>query len=46
MYPALNMAESTLREGLQVMEESIAYVEKHGHDECDAPAYPSGVSGF
>jgi 4-aminobutyrate aminotransferase-like enzyme len=46
MYPALNMEESTLREGLQVMEEAIAYVEEHGHDEGDAPAYPAGVSGF
>ncbi|MDE0757073.1 MAG: aspartate aminotransferase family protein [Pseudomonadales bacterium] len=46
MYPALNMEESTLREGLQVMEEAIAYVEKHGHAEGDAPAYPAGVSGF
>ena len=46
MYPALNMEESTLRERLQVMEEAIAYVEEHGHDEGDAPAYPAGVSGF
>lgn len=46
MYPALNMEESTLREGLQVMEQAIIDVEKHGHAEGDTPAYPSGVSGF
>jgi 4-aminobutyrate aminotransferase/4-aminobutyrate aminotransferase/(S)-3-amino-2-methylpropionate transaminase len=46
MYPALNMEEATLREGLQVMEQAIAHVEKHGHTEGDAPAYPAGVSGF
>jgi acetylornithine/succinyldiaminopimelate/putrescine aminotransferase len=46
LYPALNMEESVLREGLQVMEDAIQHVEKHGHTEGDAAAYPSGVSGF
>ena len=46
MYPALNMAESVLREGLQIMEDAIRHVEKHGHTEGDAAAYPSGVAGF
>ena len=46
MYPALNMDESVLREGLQVMEDAIKHVEKHGHTEGDAVAYPSGVAGF
>jgi acetylornithine/succinyldiaminopimelate/putrescine aminotransferase len=46
MYPALNMEESVLREGLQVMEDAIRHVEKHGHTEGDAEAYPSGVAGF
>jgi 4-aminobutyrate aminotransferase-like enzyme len=46
MYPALNMAESVLREALDIMEEAIRHVEKHGHTEGDAAAYPSGVAGF
>jgi acetylornithine/succinyldiaminopimelate/putrescine aminotransferase len=46
MYPALNMEESVLREGLQIMEEAIQHVEKEGHIEGDAVAYPSGVAGF
>ena len=46
MYPALNMDESVLREGLEVMEDAILHVEKHGHTEGDAAAYPSGVAGF
>jgi 4-aminobutyrate aminotransferase/(S)-3-amino-2-methylpropionate transaminase len=46
MYPALNMQESVLREGLQVMEDAIRDVEKHGHTEGNMAAYPSGVSGF
>ena len=46
MYPALNMDESVLREGLQVMEDAIRYVNEHGHTEGDAAAYPSGVAGF
>jgi len=46
MYPALNMQESVLREGLQIMEDAIAHVEEHGHTEGDAAAWPSGVAGF
>jgi acetylornithine/succinyldiaminopimelate/putrescine aminotransferase len=46
MYPALNMDESVLREGLQIMEDAIRHVEEHGHIEGDMPAYPCGVAGF
>jgi 4-aminobutyrate aminotransferase-like enzyme len=46
MYPALNMEESVLREGLQIMEDAIRHVEQHGHTEGDRAAYPSGVAGF
>ena len=46
MYPALNMEESVLREGLAIMEEAIRHVERHGHEEGDTVAYPSGVAGF
>jgi len=46
MYPALNIKESVLREGLEIMEEAIRHVERHGHTEGNAPAYPSGVAGF
>lgn len=45
-YPALNMQESVLREGLQIMEDAIAQVEAHGHTEGDGAAWPSGVAGF
>jgi hypothetical protein len=40
------MDEATLREGLAIMEDAIHYVAKHGHDEGDSPAFPSGVAGF
>jgi len=46
MYPALNMSEKNLREGLQVMESAIDHVSRHGQVEGDGPAYPSGVAGF
>jgi 4-aminobutyrate aminotransferase/(S)-3-amino-2-methylpropionate transaminase len=46
MYPALNMDESVFREGLQVMQEAISYVDQHGHSEGGGPAWPTGVSGF
>ena len=46
MYPELNMDESVLREGLQIMEDAIRHVDEHGHTEGDAAAYPSGVAGF
>jgi len=35
-----------LREGLKIMEDAIRHVEKHGHVEGNAAAYPSGVGGF
>lgn len=43
MYPALNMEEAVLREGLAQMEEAIAYVDQHGQDVGDFPACPTGV---
>lgn len=46
MYPALNMDEKVLREGLEVMEEAIAYVDRHGATEGNTPAWPTGVAGF
>jgi len=46
MYPALNMDEKVLREGLAVMEDAIRHVDEHGHSEGDAPAFPTGVAGF
>ena len=46
MYPALNMDEAVLRDGLAIMEDAIRYVEEHGHSEGDVAAYPSGVAGF
>ena len=46
MYPALNMEESVLREGLEIMEDAIRHVDRHGHTEGNAPAYPTGVAGF
>lgn len=46
MYPALNMADDVLREGLDVMREAIEYVSKHGQTEGDSPAWPTGVAGF
>ncbi len=46
LYPALNMDEAVLREGLGVMEEAIAWVDGHGQDYGDSPAWPTGVAGF
>lgn len=46
MYPALNMDEKNLREGLAIMEEAIDYVSSNGHCEGDGPAWPTGVAGF
>ncbi|NND61077.1 MAG: aspartate aminotransferase family protein, partial [Gammaproteobacteria bacterium] len=46
MYPALNMDESVLREGLAVMGDAIRHVAEHGHIEGDTAAYPSGSAGF
>ncbi len=46
MYPALNMEEKTLLEGLDIMEEAIRYVNEHGQTEGNSPAWPTGVAGF
>ena len=46
MYPALNMDEKTLLEGLEIMHEAIGYVNEHGQVEGDSPAWPTGVAGF
>ena len=46
MYPALNMDEKNLREGLAIMEEAIGYVSINGHSEGNSPAWPTGVAGF
>jgi len=45
MYPALNMDESVLRDGLARMEEAIAHVDCHGQDIGDSPPWPTGVAG-
>ncbi|MEM8814321.1 MAG: aspartate aminotransferase family protein [Pseudomonadota bacterium] len=46
MYPALNMDEAVLREGLEIMGEAIRFVAERGQQEGDSPAWPTGVSGF
>lgn len=46
MYPALNMDEKTLSDGLEIMGEAIRYVNEHGQQQGDYPAWPTGVSGF
>ena len=46
MYPALNMDKKTLQEGLVIMREAIEYVDKHGQQEGNSPAWPTGVAGF
>jgi acetylornithine/succinyldiaminopimelate/putrescine aminotransferase len=46
MYPALNMDEKTLQEGLDIMHEAIRHVNEHGQKEGDSPAWPTGVAGF
>ena len=46
LYPALNMDESVLRKGLQIMEDAIQHVGEHGHVEGDTAAFASGVAGF
>jgi acetylornithine/succinyldiaminopimelate/putrescine aminotransferase len=46
MYPALNMDDKVLLEGLDIMQEAIEYVSKHGQGEGDSPAWPTGVAGF
>ena len=46
MYPALNMDEAVLRQGLDVMREAIRYVDEHGQREGNSPAWPTGDWGF
>lgn len=46
LYPALNMDEDILKEGLDVMGEAIRHVNEHGQTEGDSPAWPTGVAGF
>lgn len=46
MYPALNIDEALLREGLEIMHAAIRHVNEHGHDIGDSPAWPTGVAGF
>jgi len=46
MYPALNMDEAVLREGLEIMHKAIRHVNDHGQDVGDSPAWPTGVAGF
>lgn len=43
MYPALNMDDAVLMEGLSLLEESIVHVEQHGQSVGDAPRVPTGV---
>lgn len=43
MYPALNMADEVLKDGLARMEKAIAQVEKNGLSIGNAPRYPTGV---
>ena len=43
MYPALNMDDETLREGLETMEACISHVDRHGQDVGDSPLFPTGV---
>ncbi len=46
LYPALNMREETLRKGLEIMEEALAWVDRHGQRLGDSPAWPTGDAGF
>ena len=43
MYPALNMDESVLLDGLARMEDAIAHVDKNGLSVGNAPRYPTGT---
>ena len=46
LYPALNMDEGVLLQGLDAMEEAIDHIERHGVTVGDYPAMPSGNVGF
>ena len=43
MYPALNMDDKVLLEGLSLLEEAIEHVEQHGQTVGNAPRMPTGV---
>jgi len=43
MYPALNMDDEVLMEGLSLLEEAIEHVEEHGQTVGNAPRMPTGV---
>jgi 4-aminobutyrate aminotransferase-like enzyme len=43
MYPALNMDDEVLMEGLSLLEEAIVHVEQHGQTVGNAPRVPTGV---
>ncbi len=43
MYPALNMADDVLMEGLSRLEEAIVHVEQHGQSVGNAPSVPTGL---
>ncbi|MGK0500544.1 MAG: 4-aminobutyrate aminotransferase-like enzyme [Oceanicoccus sp.] len=46
MYPALNMDETNLLQGLDIMEEAIDAINKSGSTVGDYPPIPSGNTGF
>ena len=46
MYPALNMNKDTLKDGLTIMENAIARINKEGQAVGDSPAWPTGDAGF
>ena len=46
MYPALNMSQETLKEGLTIMENAISKIDRDGQDVGDSPAWPTGDAGF
>ena len=45
MVPTLDMEESVLREGLEIMEAGIANVCTHWHPEGECPSVPRGGFG-
>jgi acetylornithine/succinyldiaminopimelate/putrescine aminotransferase len=46
MYPALNVDEAVLREGLDIMHNAIRHVDEQGQDVGDSPPWPTGGAGF
>ena len=46
MYPALNVDQAILREGLDIMHEAIRHVDEHGQNVGDSPPWPTGGAGF